>query len=113
MRLVGSQSDGLVEVAESRRNGIPARQIQLATVLEGLPQSGTQAYRFRKQGNCLVGPALRCEMDCLVQHGCRIGHGRTLSPAHQLEIRADEHAEASHPGSTIKSPASQEEPAGD
>ena len=52
MRLLRGQSDGLVQVPE-RRIEVLLQQVDLAAVLECLPQFGVQANGLRQQGESL------------------------------------------------------------
>jgi len=111
VRLLRSQSDCLREVPESCIDIVSLPEVQLTAVLECLPQSRAQADGGRQLGNCLIDPARRCELECLIQQGCRIGDGRRVPSADDVEIGADDQAEACQAGCTVKSPNPREKPA--
>jgi len=79
-------------------------KVQLAAVLKRLPQLRAQADGFRQQGNGLIHLARGCELDGLIQHAGRVGHGPSGAPAGDVKIRAEDQAEARDLGRAVESP---------
>ena len=83
---VWRQSDCLIEVLQSSVNGA-ALEVQLAPVLERLPQSRAQADSFRQKGNPLLGLPGRSELDGLIQESGVVGDGAETPSLADMEIR--------------------------
>ena len=87
-------------------------KVQLATVLERLPQMRAQADGFRQQGNGLIDLARGCELDGLIQHAGRVRNSPSRAPSGDVKVGAEDQAEARDLGRAVESPRAQEEPAG-
>ena len=90
---VWRQTDCLVEVLQSRVNGT-ALEVQLAAVLECLPQLRAQADGFRQKGNPLVGLPGRSELDGSVQECGVVRDNPETPPAADVEVRREDEAQA-------------------
>ena len=90
---VWRQTDCLVEVLQSRVNGA-ALEVQLAPVLERLPQSRAQADSFRQKGNPLLGLPGRSELDGSIQKGGGVRDNPETPPAADVEVRREDEAQA-------------------
>jgi hypothetical protein len=90
---VWRQTDCLVEVLQSRVNGA-ALEVQLAAVLECLPQLRAQADGFRQKGNPLVGLPGRSELDGSVQECGVVRDNPETPPAADVEVRREDEAQA-------------------
>jgi len=111
VRLARSQADSFREILESRFLLAALAQVQLAAVLEGLPQLRAEADALGQQGNGAVATALGGVLAGPLQDGRRVGDGRKAA-ADDVEIDARDQAEARDLSGAIESPAAEENPAG-